>query len=107
MKTRTRIGVSLVFPLRDQDRLMVHLTGWDWPFAEFGPVDLHVGDQRIHMRHEGSGNIHNAPVVRLAPCDPHYQSVDEIMKVISSHDLSQVSLEFTPSRQRDKVRKRA
>lgn len=98
MKTTTQVGVSLIFPLSDQQRLMVHLAGWNWPFADFGPVDLCVGDHRIHMRHEGSGNIHDSPVVRLAPCDAEYQAIDEIMNVVSAHDLSQISLEFAPGR---------
>jgi hypothetical protein len=93
-KKRARTPVTFVFPLTDQQRLMVHLEDWEWPYARFGPVHLRVGRHRIRMLHEGSTNLHGTPAVRLAPSDRRYKGIDQIMQVVSEHDLSDISLEF-------------
>ena len=90
----TRVPVTLIFPMRDQQRLMLHVQGWDWPFAPSGPVSLCIGSCRIQMLHEGSANMHGTPAVRRAPTDAAYPDVDAIMRVLSEHDLADVSLEF-------------
>jgi hypothetical protein len=52
-----RIGVTAVFPLQQQGRLMVHLESFELNFKPLGQVDLCFADQRLPMRCIASGNV--------------------------------------------------
>lgn len=59
--------VKALFPLMDQNKLIVHLWDFGWDFKAFGPVTLLVGRERLSFNYTASGNQEGVPFVVLQP----------------------------------------
>lgn len=57
--------VKALFPLQDQNKLIVHLCDFDWDFKAFGPVTFVVGRERMCFNYTASGNQEGVPFVVL------------------------------------------
>lgn len=62
-----QMRIKAMFPLSDQNKLIVHLDGFDWDFETFGPVTLVIGRERIRFNYTASGNQEGVPFVVLQP----------------------------------------
>jgi hypothetical protein len=80
------IGVTLVFPLVQQGRLMVQLDSFQWDFKRFGHVDLCFSDRRIPMRYMAYGNVKGTAALALVPTEATGMSIRAIADAFEKRD---------------------
>jgi len=79
-----KVIIKEIFPIREQNAIIVHLNSFGWEFKEFGLVYLSFDNQKIKMRYVASGNHEGNPALTLELCDSRFSSINEIMNDITN-----------------------
>jgi len=78
--------VKELFAIKDRQKLMVHLSSFEWDFTKFGSVNLQIGNHEIHCRYTACGNQKDIAVVELVIDDNRYDDVKQIERLFSELD---------------------
>ncbi len=80
-KTYKRMGVKMLYPIREKQCIYAHLNSFEWSFTEcFGLVNLCFENERILMAYVGFGNVKGNAVAQLEPKDSVYTNISDIIE---------------------------
>ena len=95
---KRRIGVRVVYVIKEKGWLLAHLDSFNWDFQNFGSIDFCLPNKRVKMRYVGFANHSGNPVVMLVATDASEMSLEEIAQIINNGGIaSEVYLELNDS----------
>lgn len=82
MSPTCHLDIQRIFPLLDRQQLIVHLSGWDWEFRNFGPVTVTIDDRSFTLNYVGFGDMKGTPVLTLKPIENDAATIAAIARLI-------------------------